>query len=212
MLSIVFRNEHLVVIDKPALVLSVPGRFQDDPRRVAGRELEQQLAVRVWPVHRLDYEVSGLMLFALTAEAHRESNHVFEKRDVEKTYQAFTEKVSSYIQGRQNWRRKILRGKKRSYESPHGEWAETDAEMTNGGSWSEWRLFPRTGKPHQLRLELALQGYPILGDQLYGSKVDWPLAGIALRAISLRFPRLFCEKFQLPETLEVPLLETEGLS
>ena len=64
---IVFQNDAVVVVDKPAGVLTVPGRFGDDESGPAlGRQLEQQLGQRLWPVHRLDREVSGLVLFART--------------------------------------------------------------------------------------------------------------------------------------------------
>lgn len=203
-LVLLFQNQKLVAVDKPAMVLSVRGRFADDPRPVVGVELEKQLGQRVWPIHRLDYEVSGLMLFALNAEAHRAGNRLFERREVQKSYQAFTSLVIHPPASRQVWKRKILRGKKRSYESPHGEWAETEVEFIESKTWSEWRLFPKTGKPHQLRMELALQGFPIVGDQLYGSTLAWPNPGLALRALSLQFPQKFAEQFQIPESLSAP--------
>lgn len=203
-LTLLFQNEQWVAVDKPAMMLSVRARFADDPRPVVGVELEKQLGQRVWPIHRLDYEVSGLMLFALNAEAHRAGNRLFERREVQKSYQAFTGLVANPPASRQVWKRKILRGKKRSYESPHGEWAETEVEFIESKTWSEWRLFPKTGKPHQLRMELALQGFPIVGDQLYGSTLPWPNPGLALRALSLQFPQKFAEQFQIPEGLSAP--------
>ena len=86
-MQIVFENSSVIVVDKAAGVLTVPGRFGDTPDDPSlGRALEQQLGQRLWPVHRLDLEVSGLVLFARSAEAHRVANAAFEGRRVEKQY------------------------------------------------------------------------------------------------------------------------------
>lgn len=89
-MKILFENPQFLVIDKPAGWLSVPGRQgEDDVRPCLGRELEKTHG-RIWPVHRLDLEVSGLILYARTAAAHREASMAFERHRVQKTYQAFT--------------------------------------------------------------------------------------------------------------------------
>jgi tRNA pseudouridine32 synthase / 23S rRNA pseudouridine746 synthase len=202
-MDILFQNQDFVAVDKPPLMLSTPPRFADD-RPVAGRLLEKQLDCQLWPVHRLDFEVSGLVLFALNAAAHRAANQLFEKTLVQKKYQALTEPWSAPPAGRQIWKRQLLRGKKRAYESSAGSWAVTEAELVRQTSdFAEWLLEPRTGKPHQLRVELYLQGYPILGDELYSSKQKWRWPGIALRAISLEFPPEFVTAFKLPSSLSV---------
>lgn len=196
------QNANFAVVEKPPLWLSVPGRFKEDDRPIVGTTLQDELGLRIWPVHRLDFEVSGIMLFALNAEAHREAGQLFEKHLVRKIYQAISEPVTVEFSGRQTWQRKLLRGKKRSYESPHGELAITEAELVSADG--EWSLSPRTGKSHQLRVEMASHGYPIAGDLLYGSKQNWRHRGIALRAISLEFPAEFAKKFELETILTVP--------
>ncbi|MCC7441835.1 MAG: RNA pseudouridine synthase [Bdellovibrionales bacterium] len=190
------RGANFAAIDKPAGWLSVPGRFGDgderDRRAVAGRWLEEKLGARVWPVHRLDAEVSGLLLFALDAGTHRALQKLFEGRGIEKRYEALTSQGEAPPEGEQRWESKIVRGKRRSFEAPHGKDSITLARCL-GPARAEaeappahrWDLQPLTGRPHQLRFELARHGFPILGDTLYGSQTPWPPGGIALRAVSL---------------------------
>lgn len=202
-ISILWHNENAVMVDKPARMLSVPGRSVGDGRLVLGLELQKQLGRQIFPVHRLDFEVSGVMVYALTKEAHQKINLSFEKKRIRKTYLAKTE-VGPFPEGLQVWKRRILRGKKRSYESPHGDWAETRAEIIDAEK-SLWRLEPVTGKPHQLRLELYLQGFPILGDELYNSKTKWVHPGIALRAQRIDFPQDLHSDLGLPKRYEASL-------
>ena len=184
----VFDNPHFVAIDKPAGMLTVPSRLGvDDPRPCAGRELERELGLRLWPVHRLDLEVSGLVLFAKDPEAHRAASAWFEGRDVHKRYQALTERgAGAPPAGEVTWRSRLLRGKKRAYESPHGKSAETRARcLGRQGDWLSWELEPLTGRPHQLRVHLAAHGFVIAGDELYGATHPFAGGGIGLRAVSL---------------------------
>jgi tRNA pseudouridine32 synthase/23S rRNA pseudouridine746 synthase len=201
-------------VDKPAGWLSVPARLAgEDARPVLGRRLEEALGCRLWPVHRLDAEVTGIILYAKDAEAHREAGRWFEAREVDKAYEALTEgtvPVSSAASGAPEiWRSQLLRGKKRAYESPHGKAAETAARPlgmveAEGGPALQWALTPRTGRPHQLRFELAKHGFPILGDALYGASRPWPKGGIALRCVRLGFAACRgAAALGLPDTLAV---------
>lgn len=206
--NIVFENEHFVICDKPSLVLSTPDRFKSD-RPCLGLELQNQLRTQIFPVHRLDFEVSGLVMYAKNARAHRQSQDWFQFKQLQKKYLARTrtqdfahwpEKIAAdrrliapEVGQKFHWKVCIQRGKKRSFESPHGEWADTQAEITKyENSFLDWALYPITGKPHQLRFELSRHGFPILGDELYGSKFqlskqDWPYGVLALRAVELQF-------------------------
>lgn len=204
-MKIVFQNPHFVAVDKPSGVLSVPARDAQDPRPILGRLLEQELDRQIFPIHRLDAEVSGLVLFALTAEAHRAANSEFENRRVQKTYQAFSRGGDFAAGDRGEWKAKILRGKKRAFESPAGKWTVTGYEVLAEGPQGrlEWRLHPKTGRSHQLRWELYRHGSPILGDRLYGSDQGWP-EGVALRSLCLSFDPAFAARFEAPDLLSVP--------
>lgn len=187
MLETFFENERFLVVDKPVGWLSVPGRTgQADPRHCLSVEL-RRLYPNSLPVHRLDQEVSGLVLFAKDREAHRVANCWFESRLIHKFYEALTEGVPPEATGPLVWESRLLRGKKRAYESPHGKLSQTRATwIGTSAAAQKWLLEPLTGRSHQLRYELARHGYPILGDVLYGARISWP-QGIALRAVKLDF-------------------------
>lgn len=199
----IFENEYFLVVDKRPGFLSVPSRQKEDPRKCELFEWSQSLNQQLWPVHRLDEKVSGLLMFAKTKEAHQIANAWFEKRKIKKTYQALTFEVDSQFTEGQSfvWTSYLLRGKKRAYEKDFGKEAKTKAILSKKQIvWgtlqvSLWELHPLTGRSHQLRFELAKQGYPILGDVLYGSSQELPISqSIALRSTELDFNQ--CEKFE----------------
>ncbi len=211
-MEIVFCNDGFAAVDKPAGWLSVPSRMgAADPRPCAGIALQERLGERVWPVHRLDVEVSGLLLFARSAAAHRAAGAWFETRRVRKAYDARTEGEGAGLQaGRaERWRSLLLRGKRRSYESPRGREAVTAATfLGRAGPWLAWRLEPLTGRRHQLRVHLASRGFPVAGDALYGAAAPWPAGGIGLRSVALDFSGCAdAPGFGLPPRLEVAGLE-----
>jgi tRNA pseudouridine32 synthase/23S rRNA pseudouridine746 synthase len=224
-----FENAHFVVVDKPPGWLSVPSRRgREDARPCAGVALEVETGARIWPVHRLDVEASGLLLFAKHGEAHAAANGWFARREVEKTYEAWTEhrpdaplrlgaarvgdvlRPNELVPGeRFAWECRIKRGKRRSFVDPDGKPALTAAAWLGprpgDGAVFAWSLHPSTGRPHQLRLELFRHGFPILGDALYGAEAAFAPGAIALRATRLRFPPAAAE-LGLPAAIE-----TEGL-
>lgn len=219
---IIFENSQIVVIDKPSGWLSVPSRIgAADPRPCVGLALQEERQERLWPVHRLDFEVSGLLVMAKDAKTHQILNNLFEKREVEKTYHGVTlipglggqSHDPSSIPGQQTqgaqeeWRSQLVRGKKRTFEASHGKPSVTFARCLGEVSFSKldsptssehrssetfrgfhWELKPHTGRPHQLRYELAKRGFAIWGDQLYGgANLFRSKDFIALRCINLKF-------------------------
>lgn len=212
-MNIIFENNFFIAVDKPAMVLTVPARDRNDQRPVLGLQIQDAVGKNIFPIHRLDYEVSGLVLFAKDPKAHRDASILFEGREVKKTYQCFSLNSSFKVGEQGTWAEKILRGKKRTYASPAGKLAVTDFILHNkydsveyALSIDEWRLFPRTGRSHQLRWEMYRHEVPILGDELYGSKIKWKELGIALRAIELSFPDKFAKMWEVPQNIRVPEL------
>ncbi len=211
----VFESDVFIAVDKPAGWLSVPSRWGErDARPCLGRRLEADLGSRLFPVHRLDEEVSGIILFARTAPAHAAASGWFEARQVGKHYEAWTESPAGAVPApfAATWRARLLRGKKRAYESPHGKDSETVARMVGPARGLAppalaWELDPVTGRSHQLRFDLARHGYPILGDALYGASRPFLPAAIALRCVRLRFLDAAAARLGLPEALEAPGLE-----
>jgi len=198
------------VVDKPAGILSVPSRLGvADSRRVLGLELERQLGVRLWPVHRLDEEVSGAILFALSGPAHQAANSWFEQRLVEKTYEALSLSDGGVKEGELfNWNCKLARGKKRAYMHDiigKESWTEGRLMGPVGGHFF-WKLYPKTGRSHQLRFEMSRHLAPIVGDLLYGGP-SWVKPGIALRSVQLDFSQIpDRDRWSLPVQIDAPSL------
>jgi len=220
----IFENNDFLAVDKRSGFLSVPSRLGEaDSRPCEMRVWSKALGIRLWAVHRLDEEVSGILLFAKTSEAHRSANTWFEKKEIKKLYEALTEEVHGQEPGIKNlWKSTLLRGKKRAYERSFGKESVTEAildkpEASCPSNRSQWKLSPLTGRSHQLRFEMSKHGYPICGDSLYGSSIQLNKPEtIALRAVELDFSN--CqdrEKFSLPEKISVPGLllwmKQEGL-
>lgn len=208
--DLVWENEHFIIVDKKALVLSVPSRDdKNDTRKVLGRILEEDLKLPIYPVHRLDFEVSGLIIYAKNKEAHKVANSWFEKKEITKTYFAQTSAINNDYQfevGKTyEWKSKLLRGKKRAYISPHGKESLTIAllKKIEDGIF-HWELNPITGRSHQLRFELFRHGHPIIGDDLYASPLKKPGGAIVLRAFKIDFKKApHHEKFNLPDLIEI---------
>lgn len=221
MIQVVFQNSDFIVCDKPAMVLSVPARDMKDPRPCLGITIQKELHKKIYPVHRLDFEVSGLIMYAFNEKSHRMSQDWFQKKIIHKKYVAKTrtqdfshwppnishpqDKIEATVGQKFVWHSKIVKGKRRSFAAAYGDAAETHAEITGfQDSILNWILEPVTGKSHQLRFELSQRGFPILGDQLYGSKVQYSSEGIALRSVELDFSEISADKRAgLPEHIKI---------
>lgn len=208
---IVFQNENFIAADKPHGWLTTPAREASDPRPCLGRDLQKLAGRQIYPVHRLDFEVSGLVLFAKNPKAHTVSQKWFEDLRINKLYEAYSkEGLAKEAAGVwQEWKSTLVRGKRRAFEAGHGKPSLTRARVTGEKEWRgiklwAWELMPLTGRSHQLRFEMAKHGCAILGDQLYGGEAgakDW----IALRACKLNLSAID-DRLGLPENLSIPSL------
>ena len=190
-LNILHDDHEIVVVDKPAGLLSVPGK---------GPHLADCLMARVveaFPtallVHRLDRDTSGVMVFALTPHAQRHLGLQFEKRQTRKTYVARVWGTLAPKTGTVDlplivdWPNRPLQ--KVCHET--GKAAQTDWRVlrsTDGES--RVRLMPKTGRSHQLRVHMLALGHPILGDPFYaaGPARDHPRLMLHSEELRLRHP------------------------
>jgi len=187
---ILYQDDECVAVMKPIGVAAVPERIADEACLSA--LLERQLGRRVLPVHRLDKEVSGVILYALTAEAHRFLNCAFERRDVSKSYLAVTHGIVGPDAG-------VIARPLREYGSgrmgvddARGKPSETRFDVARRSArYSLVRLQPLTGRRHQLRVHLYSIGHPIAGDTRYGApdlRTGHPRLMLTATGLALRLP------------------------
>ena len=186
-LDVVHEDSHLLILNKPSGLLSVPGK---------GPELADCLLSRaqaVFPetllVHRLDRDTSGLMVFARTPHAQRHLGLQFEKRMVKKTYIARVWGVPTDKSGEidlpliVDWPNRPKQ--KVCFET--GKSAQTSWRLLKSdGTTSRLRLTPKTGRSHQLRVHCLEMGHPILGDPFYAEGPARDFDRLMLHAEELR--------------------------
>ena len=199
-----FKDEHLLVLNKPSGLLTVPGKALEHKDSL---ELRVQ---RVYPtakiVHRLDMATSGLLVMALDKDTHRQLSKQFELRQTRKTYIA---RVYGEVSGERG-----------SVDLPLiCDWPNRPKQMVcqqrGKPSLTHWRvlerndnstrmeLTPVTGRSHQLRVHMLSLGHPILGDRLYAHSDALAMAQrLQLHAQTLGFTHPVTE---LPLELSAPV-------
>jgi len=179
-------DDHILVVNKPVGLLSVPGRFLKDS--VLHRMLFEHPDAVI--VHRLDLDTSGLLVLALSKKAVSDLNKQFRERLVRKDYEAVVWGQMTESEGvielpirpdPDNRPRQVI-------DRDKGKQAETRYRVIKVGlQSSRLRLQPLTGRSHQLRIHLASIGYPILGCDLYAHRTAFEAAGrLMLHASCLR--------------------------
>lgn len=189
-------DDDILVVDKPTLLLSVPGR---------GPEKQDCLLSRLQPeygevlaVHRLDWETSGLMVLARNKEAHRHLSRQFQEREVEKRYIAMVFGQVEADRGEVNlplicdWPNRP----KQKVDFELGKPSLTRWELLQrDNDRSRLLLMPVTGRSHQLRVHLLSMGHPILGDPLYAEGEALTMAErLLLHAKWLQFCHPACDR------------------
>lgn len=215
-LSILYQDQFLVAIDKPAGMIVHPGREVEGPEWIAMKRLRDELGQRVFPIHRLDRPTSGVLLFALDKVTAGRAQQAFELRKVEKTYRAI---VSGNVLER--WICEIpLSNNPGDDELPARTVFERLAVTSEGFFPAEPTLvlsllkaMPATGRFHQIRRHLLAIERPVVGDFRYaGMDRSFELGEILgtgtrmlLQAKSLEFdhPRTGIRlKIEAPEDVE----------
>jgi len=176
-LEILYQDNDLVVINKPGGLLSVPGRGPEKQDCAASRLRHRFLKMIDQPaVHRLDMYTSGLMVFAITANAHRFLSGQFEKRAVVKKYTAVVEGTVAQSCGdiHLSFRLDPNNRPLQIYDPVQGKMGITKwRKLETMGNRTLIEFTPLTGRTHQLRVHAAHPspmglGAPIVGDSLYG--------------------------------------------
>lgn len=166
-LDIIFADDEILVLNKPAGLLTMPGATPDLSDCLESRASAQFPGARM--VHRLDKDTSGLIVLGLTAKAHAHIGKQFEKRWTQKTYQALIWGQPTEDAGRidqpltSDWPNRP----KQRICAETGRPAQTEWRVIDRSEPVRVLLKPLTGRTHQLRVHMAFLGHPILGDNLY---------------------------------------------
>ena len=188
-ISILFEDESILVADKPAGLLSVPGRLEQHKDSLILRM--QEIYGEVHCVHRLDMDTSGIMLMAKSKSALSNLSKQFQQRTIGKKYLATVWGKPENNTGEINeplitdWPNRPLQ--KICYEE--GKPSITQYKMIAfDGKYSQMELYPITGRSHQLRIHLQSIGHPILGCRFYAHQQALEAAPrLLLHAASLSF-------------------------
>jgi len=180
--SVIYDDEYLVVVNKMPGVLSIPDRYDNNIKNLKG--LLRKEYDSIYPVHRLDKETSGCIVFAKSPEIHKELNTLFENLKVEKFYHAV---VSGVFQQEDELLIDIPlmpnpAGKGSMIPSARGKEAYTKVkvlEKFKSASLLQCELL--TGRQHQIRAHLKAIGYPLLVDYLYSARSEFFLSEIKKR-------------------------------
>lgn len=190
-IPILHADHEILVVDKPAGLLSVPGKGPE----LADCLIERlkQAFPQVLLVHRLDRDTSGVMVFALTPHAQRHIGQQFEYRRTKKTYLA---RVAGKLEPKTghidlplivDWPNRP----KQMVCHETGKPAQTDWRVIKSSNEeSRVHLMPLTGRSHQLRVHMLAQGHPILGDPFYAPETaaNYPRMMLHAEELRLRHP------------------------
>lgn len=197
MLSVLYEDNHLLAINKEPGVLVQGDVTGDEPlvevcKKYIAKKYNKPGAVFLGVVHRLDRPVSGVVVFARTSKALERMNALFKNRETKKTYWAMVSHRPPNEAGTlTHWLVKDeQKNKTTAYkkEMIGAQYAELSYKLIGEHSGKYLlEVSPVTGRPHQIRVQLASMGCPISGDLRYGAKAPLSDASIALHARQLEF-------------------------
>lgn len=193
-LAVLYEDNHLLVVEKPAGVLTQSDKSGDDSllemcRRYVRERYNKQGNVFIGMVHRLDRPVSGAIVFARTSKAASRLSAQIRKGEMEKTYRAVVEGrlegegvLEDYLVREGD---KTLKVAASAHEAQRAVLRYRSISATIKKTLVEIDLI--TGRKHQIRAQLSHTGHPVLGDRKYGSGIDLGKDRIALMSYSLTF-------------------------
>jgi len=196
--EIIYEDNHLIAINKPAGFLVQGDQTGDEPildvlKKYIKETYGKPGNVFLAPNHRLDRPVSGVLIFSKTSKALSRTNKLFQEDKVDKKYLAIVEGIPEELEGELVHYIAKNRGKNISYISRKGKHNAKKSilsyrvlKMINQRSLVE--VFPKTGRSHQIRVQLASLGTPIAGDFKYGAKTPMDHPGtIGLHCMEISF-------------------------
>jgi len=169
--TVIFENENIIAVNK-ASGISIGGDRWDESKERLDRLIEKDQKIpKIFTVHRIDRDTSGLVVFAKNRETHRRLSLEFEKRQVKKRYTAI-------VHGRPSWKEEtcnlalVPNGNKKHMtiiDKYRGKESITHFVcVLSAGHYTVLEALPQTGRIHQIRVHAAALGHPVVCDSLYG--------------------------------------------
>jgi 23S rRNA pseudouridine1911/1915/1917 synthase len=196
-IEVLYEDNHLIAVNKPAKMLSQGDNTGDDP---VGEWVKQYIKIKkdkpgevfLGLVHRLDRPTSGILLFARTSKALTRINEMLKQKDIEKTYWAIVQKkptvekstLKHYLTRIEN--KNITKASAKSGKDAKEAILSYEVIAERNGFFL-LEVIPETGRQHQIRVQLAAIGCPIVGDVKYGFPTPNEDASICLHARKLEF-------------------------
>ena len=183
-LTILYQDQHLVAIDKPAGLMVHRSRIDVHAREFALQMLRDQIGQSVFPIHRLDRPTSGVLLFGLNSEIAKALSRQFEDRTIEKSYTAIVRGIPPQ---RGVWDEPLLEKPDPIVDAMARKNKPAQPAVTHFENVRSWevpfstgkyphsryslvKVFPKTGRRHQIRRHFNHMAHPIIGDTSHGDR------------------------------------------
>jgi 23S rRNA pseudouridine955/2504/2580 synthase/23S rRNA pseudouridine1911/1915/1917 synthase len=166
-IEIIYQDENIIVVNKPAGVLVIPDQHTYENKTLVGT-LKKRFGQKIWVVHRIDRDTTGVLVFAKNADSHRNLSMQFENSKVSKKYIALLSGVLEDEEGSID--KPILVSDRRISIDPDGKESLTAYKVLERfKSYTLAQANPKTGRRHQIRIHFWSIGHPLAIDAEYGS-------------------------------------------
>ncbi|MBN2128349.1 MAG: RluA family pseudouridine synthase [Sedimentisphaerales bacterium] len=190
MISILFEDDDLLAVNKPEGIAAIPERLGRNESLF--EMLSAERGEKLYIVHRLDNETSGVIVFARNAETHRRLNRQFESRTIRKQYLALVHGLIADDEGTIDAPLRQFGSGRVAVDPERGKASATEFRVQKRfKSATLLETYPRTGRRHQIRVHLYHLGHPIVGDPLYGDKAQqtsYPRLMLHAQTLTLHLP------------------------
>ncbi|MDR1474331.1 MAG: RluA family pseudouridine synthase [Endomicrobium sp.] len=175
-IEIIYQDSDIVVVNKPSGIIVIPDQNTDEKKTLAGM-LKEQLNQKIWVVHRIDRDTTGVLVFAKNAQSHRNISMQFENSKVHKKYIALLSGVLEEDKGIIN-KPILISGRDVSIDIA-GKESITNFNVTERfKSYTLVEVMPLTGRRHQIRIHFWSIGHPLAIDAEYGVAQPIMLSGL----------------------------------
>lgn len=212
-LEILYKDEHIVAINKPHGLLVHRTKMAKDATEFALQQLRDQLGQPVYPAHRIDRKTGGILLFALNDAVNRQLQILFAERKMSKTYLSIVRGFSE-DEGEIDYPLVSESGKTQESKTTYNTLAKAELNVPFGkhstSRYSLVKVVPETGRMHQIRKHLAHILHPIIADRAHGCnkqnrlfKEKWAMDTMLLHAWKLSFDHpITSEKIEIKAELQ----------